>query len=257
MHGKRRPVAILRLCGSTRGVQPCYKTIADFRKDNSGALQVASRDCVQVYRELALIGGVVFHNNPISIFHIISAVVKQIFSRYSNFFTLFRPSATFSLSRAVLDEAKRKEEERWDGLHGVIIKITVMADTEVLARDVELWQIEESFRSAKTDLRSRPICHWTVPRIKAPIAIGFKAFSPIHFLCHRMSGRKDRLSPKRIRDALLARQCTILRDQETDTRDTVSSKNTEEVKAIYKAMGMKLVTATHRVETGKVLSASF
>ncbi len=156
-----------------------------------------------------------------------------------------------------MDEAKRKEEERWDGLHGVITNITTMADTEVLARYAELWRIEESFRSAKTDLRIRPIFHWTVPRIKAPIAICFRAFSLRRFLCHRMSGCKDRLSPKRIREALLARQCTILRDQETDTRDTVYSKNTEEVKAIYKAMGMKLVTATHRVETGKVLSASF
>ena len=158
-------------------------------------------------------------------------------------------------SRAVLDEAKLKEDERWDGLHGVITNITTMADTEVLARYAELWRIEESFRIAKTDLRIRPIFHWTVPRIKAHIAICFMAFSLIRFLCHRMSGRKDRLSPKRIREALLARQCTILRDQETDTRYAVYSKSTEEVKAIYKAMGMKLVTATHRVETGKVLSA--
>ena len=202
-----------------------------------------------------LVPAVVFHNNPISIYHIISAEVKQIFSRYSNFFTLFRPGVTFSLSRAVLDEAKRKEDERWDGLHGVLIKITTMAATEVLVRYAELWRIEESFRSTKTDLRSRPIFHWTVPRIKAPMAIGFRAFRLRRVLCHRMSGPKDRLSPKRIRDALLARQCTILRDQETDTRYAVSSKNTKEVKAIDKAMGMKLVTATHRVETGKVLSA--
>ena len=34
---------------------------------------------------------VVFRNNLIQIFHIISAVVRQIIARYSNFFTLFRP----------------------------------------------------------------------------------------------------------------------------------------------------------------------
>ena len=40
-----------------QGVQPRYKTSAAFRKDNSRALQAASRDFVQVFRELALIGG--------------------------------------------------------------------------------------------------------------------------------------------------------------------------------------------------------
>ncbi len=49
-----------------------------------------------------LLDAVVFHNNPIPIFHIISTVVRQIFARYSNFFTLFRPGATFSLSRSFL-----------------------------------------------------------------------------------------------------------------------------------------------------------
>ena len=48
---------------------------------------VLSGTCVSL--DLSPYPGVVFHNNPIPIFHIISALVRQIFSRYSIFFHAF------------------------------------------------------------------------------------------------------------------------------------------------------------------------
>ena len=40
-----------------------------------------------------------------------------------------------------------------------------------------LWQVEESFRITKHDLRVRPIWHWNSDRIRAHIAIAFMAFA--------------------------------------------------------------------------------
>jgi transposase len=39
------------------GVRPSYKSIADFRKDNSSALKAANRDFILLCKELALLGG--------------------------------------------------------------------------------------------------------------------------------------------------------------------------------------------------------
>jgi transposase len=41
-----------------RGLHPCYKTIADFRKDNARALKAVYKDFLVVCRELDLFGGV-------------------------------------------------------------------------------------------------------------------------------------------------------------------------------------------------------
>ena len=39
------------------GLRPCYKSIANFRKDNSSALKAANRDFILLCKELALLGG--------------------------------------------------------------------------------------------------------------------------------------------------------------------------------------------------------
>ena len=42
---------------------------------------------------------------------------------------------------------------------------------EVLSHYRGLWQVEESFRITKHDLKVRPIYHWTPSRVRAHIAI--------------------------------------------------------------------------------------
>jgi transposase len=40
-----------------QNLRPGYKTIANFRKDNSQALKAANKDCIQLCKDLALSGG--------------------------------------------------------------------------------------------------------------------------------------------------------------------------------------------------------
>lgn len=49
----RRNLEVIWLCQSA---SPSYKTIADFRKNNSAALQAVNREFVLVCRELSLLG---------------------------------------------------------------------------------------------------------------------------------------------------------------------------------------------------------
>ena len=105
--------------------------------------------------------------------------------------------------------------------------------TEALSLYHGLWQVEESFRITKHDLRVRPIWHWTPARIRAHIAISFMAFACVRHLAYRVAVQKRRMSPEAIRSALVHRQCSILRCQQTGNRYVIPSKPTPKAEMIY------------------------
>jgi len=94
--------------------------------------------------------------------------------------------------KVIVDKEKIEQEALWDELHSNItnVKEKEMNAEEVLAQYHGLWQVEESFRIEKHDLRVRPVFHWTASRIKAHIAICFVAFALIRFLQYRIKQMK-------------------------------------------------------------------
>jgi len=60
-----------------------------------------------------------------------------------------------------INEEKLAKEALWDGLHGIFtnIKEKDMQVEEVITQYHGLWQVEESFRINKHDLRMRPVFH--------------------------------------------------------------------------------------------------
>ena len=124
-------------------------------------------------------------------------------------------------ARLTVNPEKIAEAERWDGLTGVITNLRDAAAAEVLSHYHGLWQVEESFRITKHDLRVRPIWHWTPDRIRAHIAISFMAFACVRHLAYRVAVQKRRMSPEAIRSALVHRQCSILRCQQSANRYVV------------------------------------
>ena len=117
-----------------------------------------------------------------------------------------------------------------------------MPHHELRSRYRGLWQVEESFRITKHDLKVRPIYHWTPHRVQAHIAIAFMAFACIRHLAYRVALQKRRMSPEVIRNALVHRQCSVLRHRRTGKRYAVPSKPSRETEDIYRAMGLPLPT---------------
>ena len=64
----------------------------------------------------------------------------------------------------VLNEAKILEDEAWDGLKGIVTNNTTLSNEELIHQYSNLWQVEESFRITKHDLKIRPIYHWKPSR---------------------------------------------------------------------------------------------
>ena len=142
-------------------------------------------------------------------------------------------------SRLQVDQVKMEEEQRWDGLHGVVTNLTQMEAEEVLGHYRGLWQVEEAFRVSKHDLRVRPIFHWTPARIQAHLAITFMALLCVRHLAYRVELQSRRLSPEAIRTALLHVQSSVLEHLGTGRRYVIPSSVSREAEKIYQVMGLK------------------
>ena len=139
-----------------------------------------------------------------------------------------------------IDEEKIKYAEQWDGLHGIITNISDMPAQEAFEQYRGLWQVEESFRLTKHDLRVRPIYHWTPRRIQAHVAICFMALVCIRHLSYRVKLQYQPLSPEIIRNELVHVQQSILAHKTDGHRYAIPSKPTLHAQKIYQVMGEKL-----------------
>jgi transposase len=153
-----------------------------------------------------------------------------------------------------VNEEKMEKESLWDGLHGIITNIREkdMNAEEALSQYHGLWQVEESFRITKHDLKVRPVFHWSAKRIKAHIAICFVAFSLIRFLQYRIKQKTGEcFSTERTREELYRIQESILIHTIDNNRYVVPSKPSQDALKIYDAMNKKRHVVPFRLTEGE------
>ena len=140
----------------------------------------------------------------------------------------------------VINHKRIEADQHWDGLLGIITNISGKEPKQLLMHYRSLWQIEESFRINKHDLRMRPIYHWSPKRVKAHIGIAFMAFVCVRYLEYRVLVQSQKLSPEEIRKALLQVQGSVLLDQKTGKRFLLSAKPNSNAQEIYRVMKIKM-----------------
>ena len=121
-----------------------------------------------------------------------------------------------------------------------------MSAQEALQQYRGLWQVEESFRITKHDLKVRPIYHWTPDRIKAHLAISFIAFTCIRHLEYRVGLQYKKLSPESIREALIRVQSSILVDNKKG-KYVIPSQVSQDARKIYQVMGLSYSQTPYRL----------
>ena len=96
-----------------------------------------------------------------------------------------------------LNEELKMKAEKLLGIKGYVTNIPseTMSDSQVISYYQELWHVEQAFRMSKTDLKTRPVFHYTHDAIKAHILLCFIALMVGKFL-----EIKTGLSLRRIRD---------------------------------------------------------
>lgn len=137
-----------------------------------------------------------------------------------------------------LNKQKIQEDEAWDGLKGILSNNTTLSNEELIHQYSNLWQVEESFRITKHDLKIRPIYHWKPNRIKAHLAISFIAYTLVRHLEYKIKLLYKKLSPEKIRQLLISVQCSILYDTKTNNKYSMPSLLNSDQKKIYKLMGV-------------------
>lgn len=103
--------------------------------------------------------------------------------------------------KVVIDKNKFKQDAKWDGLKGYITNAKLSKD-EILENYNHLWQIEKAFRTAKTDLKIRPIYHRKKHRIEAHICLTFVAYKVYKELERQLKLKKSNLSPEKVIEIL-------------------------------------------------------
>lgn len=137
-----------------------------------------------------------------------------------------------------LNNQKIQEDLAWDGLKGILTNNTTLSNEELIHQYSNLWQIEESFRITKHDLKIRPIYHWKPNRVKAHLAISFMAYSLVRHLEYRVKLLYTKLSPQKIKQLLLDVQCSIFYNTKTNKKYSVPSHLNHDQKRIYQIMGI-------------------
>lgn len=146
---------------------------------------------------------------------------------------------TIESGKARINEDKIEQDAMWDGLHGIITNSKKQPPSVLLTRYRGLWQIEETFRISKHDLKMRPIYHWTENRIRAHIAICFIALALIKQAVYRIGVQQQPMSFEQIRNELLHAQSSIVRDITTKKKYIIPSHVTVNQKKIYQVFGLK------------------
>ena len=98
-----------------------------------------------------------------------------------------------------IDYQKIAEDQQWDGLKGYITNSNI-ANEEVLTAYHQLYNVEQSFRIAKSTLEIRPMFHFNENRIKAHISICFVALKVYKELDRILKTNKIGLSVDKVLD---------------------------------------------------------
>ena len=98
--------------------------------------------------------------------------------------------------KIVVDKSKIAADKKWDGLKGFITNTTLSKEA-VIENYGHLWQIEKAFRVAKTDLKIRPVYHYSKPRIEAHICLAFVAYKIYKELERQLKEKQTTISPEK------------------------------------------------------------
>lgn len=139
-----------------------------------------------------------------------------------------------------LNHSKIEMASQWDGLLGIVTNIEDVDPQQLLSHYRGLWQIEESFRINKHDLKMRPIYHWKASRVRAHIAISFIAFVCVRYLEYIMTVKSKKISPELIRNSLQTVQASIVKDSKSGRTFLLPSPISPTARSLYHAAGIKI-----------------
>jgi len=84
--------------------------------------------------------------------------------------------------KLTIDLEKLNQEKQFDGFFGMQTNLDTINPKELLATYSGLWQVEQTFRIAKSGLKIRPVFHYNTRRIKAHFLICYMSLALIRYV---------------------------------------------------------------------------
>lgn len=104
-----------------------------------------------------------------------------------------------------LDEGRIASQQQYDGFYAIVTNQETFTTEQVVAIYNDLWQIEESFRILKTDLRARPVYVWKDSHVKGHFTLCYLSFCITRYIQYRHKKAKGTsISTEKICDAIYA-----------------------------------------------------
>ena len=85
-----------------------------------------------------------------------------------------------------IDQDKLDLERQYDGFFGLRTNIEEINPLEFLSSYRGLWQVEQTFRIAKSSLEIRPVFHYSPRRIRAHFSICYMALALIRYVSFKL-----------------------------------------------------------------------
>lgn len=138
-----------------------------------------------------------------------------------------------------LDEEKIERSARFDGFRTIATNNKSLSTSDILDAYKDLYKIEQSFRSFKTFLETRPMYHWTEKRILGHLALCYISFALLNYLQLQLRQKGTPLSEDQIRKALVKMQVSLISQ---DTKQYyMRSQTPENATKIIKALKIKTI----------------
>ena len=137
-----------------------------------------------------------------------------------------------------IDQDKLAIEKQYDGFFGLRTNIAGADPSEFLASYRGLWQIEQTFRIAKTNLEIRPVFHYSPRRIKAHFAICYMALSLIRYVEFALKNSGHYIPCEQLHLMLDKMRKVQIVDQQNELFEFLEDPPAE-LPAIYQALKIK------------------
>lgn len=101
-----------------------------------------------------------------------------------------------------LDTEKVAKAARYDGLKAIATSDETLSNQDILLKYRDLYQIEQTFRTFKSFLETRPMFHWTDSKIKGHFCLCYLAFCCLNYLQQTLRKHNNHCSENNIRKML-------------------------------------------------------
>ena len=142
-------------------------------------------------------------------------------------------------NKYVLNEQRIRESERYDGFLAIATNARNLSAEIILDHYTHLFQIEQSFRTFKSYIETRPMFHWTDRRIMGHLTLCYIAYAMLISLLNKLKEGNLILTEEKLRTYIDKMQVSLV--AQGNQQFYLRSKLCEVSKAILQKTGLRLM----------------